>query len=62
MVKTEYKVIRLSLHSEPVTWEQQLNGAADEGFEWVQAIAGADGDTYVVMRRIPSGQGRIVPL
>lgn len=62
VVNTEYKVIRLSLQTEPATWEQLLNEAAGEGFEWVQAVAGMDGDTYVVMRRLPSGRGRIVPL
>jgi hypothetical protein len=62
VVSTEYRVIRLSLQTEASTWEQQLNEAAREGFEWVQAIAGADGDTYVVMRRMPSGTGRVVPL
>jgi hypothetical protein len=62
VVSTEYKVVRLSPQAEPATWEQQLNEAAVEGFEWVQGLAGADGDTYVVMRRLPSGRGRIVPL
>ncbi len=62
VVNTEYKVVRLSLQTEPSTWEQQLNEAAAAGFEWVQAVAGVDGDTYAVMRRIPSGRGRIVPL
>jgi hypothetical protein len=55
-------VIRLSPQSDPATWEQQLNEAAAEGFEWVQAVDGGDGETNVVMRRIPSGRGRIRPL
>jgi hypothetical protein len=62
VVSTEYKVIRLSVQTEPSAWEQQLNEASGEGFEWVQAVTGVDGDTYVVMRRVPSGRGRIVPL
>jgi hypothetical protein len=62
VVNTEFKVIRLSLQTDPATWEQQLNEAAAEGFDWVQALAGVDGDTYAVMRRIPSGRGRIMPL
>ena len=61
-VTSEYRVIRLSLQTDPTTWEQQLNEAAAEGFEWVQAIDRGDGDTCVVMRRIPSGRGRVVPL
>jgi hypothetical protein len=62
VVNAQYKVIRLSLQTDPETWEQRLNDAAAEGFVWVQAIAGVDGDTFVVLHRIPSGQGRIVPL
>ena len=62
MVNTEYKVIRLSAQTDPETWEQRLNEAAAEGFAWVQAITGVDGDTFIVLHRVPTGQGRIVPL
>jgi hypothetical protein len=62
VVSTEYKVIRLSRQTEPSAWEQELNEAAAAGFEWVQAVPGVDGDTYAVLRRVPSGRGRIVPL
>ncbi len=62
VVNTEFKVIRLSRQTDPSTWEQQLNEAAADGFEWVQAVAGIDGDTYAVMRRAPTGRGRIMPL
>ena len=38
--KNEYKLIPLNVRSAPSDWERQINEAADEGFEWIDAFPG----------------------
>ena len=60
MASMEYKVLALSTDSEAHTWEQKLNEASEQGYDWLQAVAGPGGETYVVMRKQAPGRARIL--
>jgi hypothetical protein len=51
VAKTEFRVITMNHQDDAFAWESRLNEAAADDFEWVEAVPGTAGTTYVIMER-----------